>query len=148
MTSVWSLSTNINPEIINESSINFRGVNTNSDRATLTPNNTVLFLPLNNDWCIDFDLNSRNMFAFYFLQQQNSESDAVYVSFNNVDFNQFHHIKFEYDSSNHTIKYYRNDALSTTVDTSDFTNDIGFRLIDWQGDIYTTISNLKVYLTP
>ena len=143
---MWVLTTNIARNKINDNKIQFTGVNTNTDRITLTPDNTTLFLPLNKDWIIEFDSKMDNLLAFYFLQSS-SETGAVNTSGQITDFTQEYRIKFIYSPTNKKISYYLNDILKTTLDTTSFNNDMGFRIVDWQGDVNMYITNLKIYLT-
>lgn len=142
---MWSISTNVLQNKINDNKIQFTGVNTNTDRITMAPNNETLFLPLNQDWCIEFDMFTENIFAFYFLQSSN-ETGAIYTSTQISDFTIRYHVKFIYSASNHKITYYLDDNLKNTLDTSSFTNNMGFRIVDWQGDVNLTTTNFKAYL--
>lgn len=143
---MWVASANVSQNKINDNKIQFTGVNTNTDRITLTPDNTTLFLPLNQDWIIEFDSKMDNLLAFYFLQAS-SETGAVNTSGQITDFTQEYYVKFIYSSTNKKIYYYLNDALKNTLDTTNFNNNMGFRIVDWQGDVNMIITNLKVYLT-
>lgn len=143
---MWAISTNVARNKINDNKIQFTGVNTNTDRITLTPNNTTLFLPLNEDWIIEFDSKMDNLLAFYFLQSS-SETGAANISGQITDFTQEYHVKFIYSSTNKKIYYYLDDNLKNTLDTANFNNDMGFRVVDWQGDVNMFITNLKIYLT-
>lgn len=140
----WSHSTNFR-SYRNHDEIHVLGVNTNTNRLGLIPNNNVLFLPYAEDWCIEFNFKSENILAFYFIQDLNDElNGSSSITYGNIDFSKEYSIKFQYSHQNQTISYFMNNNLKVTLSTS-FTNDIGFRIIDWQGDMNITVYNLKVY---
>lgn len=90
-------------------------------------------------------MNSANILALYFTQTVNSETGAVFGVYD-TNFNKYIYVKIVYSTSNHNIKYYLDNTLKTTLNASSFTNNIGFKLIDWQGDINISITDFKSYL--
>ena len=143
-TTQWNTSSNTSKKIINGNEVRFTGVNTNTNRIWLNPSNE-LFLPYDSDWIIEFNLNSANLLALYFTQTVNSETGAVFGIYD-TNFNKYRYVKIVYSTSNHNIKYYLDNTLKNTLNASSFTNNIGFKLIDWQGDINISITDFKSYL--
>ena len=108
-------------------------------------NGTQLFIPTDNDFCIEFDLINNNQFAVYLIKTNDTRYKAIGDSL--IAHSTFKNYKYVYNGTDDTMKQYIDGVLVRT-DSDISITDVeycGFAFVDWQSDLSCIVKHLRVY---
>lgn len=138
---IWKTSSNVEVTY-GEDGTHFNGKNNESCWISLLSNNEQLFINPQKDFSIEMNMKSNNMMALYLIDSIDSNGNLYIVP--TMGPNDFHHVKFDYSTSENKINYYVDNNLTKTLDYNLTGNLVGFKIIDWQGDMNIVINNVTV----
>lgn len=139
--SLWTTSKNVESTSDSEGT-HMKGTNNEACWSALKSGENILFLNSERNFTIEMDAKIDNMLAFYFVTSEESNGDIYIVPNNAKD---FQHIQFNYSSVSHDMTYSVNGNVIDNM-TCDFEGKlVGFKMIDWQGDMDVVVRNIFIF---
>ena len=139
---IWKKYSNVELSYANDGT-HFDGTNNESNGVFLVSNKKELFINPLQDFTIEMDFKTSNLMAFYFIQSLESNGNTYIIP--DMGYNKLHHLKFAYSKSTKDIDFFIDGKLKKTVPSNFTDSSVGFKIIDWQGDMDIVISNVTVY---
>jgi hypothetical protein len=116
---------------------------TTQGNTFLLKNGSQLFIPTDNDFCIEFTGIINNVCAFYISTVQNTRGTNV-GTLNTRNPIATANCRFEW--INGVMKFYINNTLATTTNLDlSSVNNCGICFTDWQSDLDIYLKDFKVY---